>query len=85
MEQQEHATALIATPPGATIQELLKDGGMSRKEFAVKMEMSEEQTRKLIRGDAPLTPEIADALEIVLGVPAKFWNRLEAIYQQKRQ
>ena len=31
----------------------------------------------------PLTPEVAVRLETVLGVPAKFWNNLEAIYREK--
>lgn len=30
-----------------------------------------------------LTPETAVRLEMVLGVPAKFWNNLEAIYREK--
>lgn len=31
----------IATPPGATIKEQLNDRGMSQKEFAARMDMSE--------------------------------------------
>lgn len=30
-----------------------------------------------------LTPETAVRLEMVLGIPAKFWNNLEAIYREK--
>lgn len=30
-----------------------------------------------------MTPEVAVRLEIVLGVPARFWNNLEAIYREK--
>lgn len=35
----------IATPPGATIKEQLSDRGMSQKEFAAKMGMSEKRQR----------------------------------------
>jgi len=73
----------IATPPGATIKEQLNDRGMSQKEFAVRMDMSEKHISKLINGDVQLTPEVAVRLEMVLGVPAKFWNNLEAIYREK--
>lgn len=73
----------IATPPGATIKELLNDRGMSQKEFAARMDMSEKHISKLINGDVQLTPETAVRLEMVLGVPAKFWNNLEAIYREK--
>jgi len=73
----------IATPPGATIREQLKDRGMSQKEFAARMDLSEKHISKLINGEVQLTPEVAVRLETVLGVPAKFWNNLEAIYREK--
>ena len=73
----------IATPPGATIKEQLHDRGMSQKEFAARMDMSEKHISKLINGSVHLTPETAVRLEMVLGVPAKFWNNLEAIYREK--
>ena len=73
----------IATPPGATIREQLNDRGLTQKEFAVRMDMSEKHISKLINGDVQLTPETAVRLEMVLGVPAKFWNNLEVIYREK--
>lgn len=73
----------IAIPPGATIEEQLEDKNMSLKEFASKMGMPKEQIRKLMDGKTQLTPEIADRLEIVLGVPAEFWSKLETIYREK--
>jgi len=73
----------IATPPGATIKEQLNDRGMSQKEFAARMDMSTKHISKLVNGEVQLTPETAVRLEMVLGVPAKFWNNLEAIYREK--
>ena len=73
----------IATPPGATIKEQLNDRGMSQKEFSVRMDMSEKHISRLINGDVQLTPETAERLELVLGVPARFWNNLEGIYREK--
>jgi len=70
-------------PPGATIKEQLLDRGMSQKEFAARMGMSEKHISKLINGEVQLTPETAVCLEMVLGVPAKFWNNLEAIYRER--
>ena len=75
--------SFIATPPGATIKEQLNDRGMSQKEFAARMDMSEKHISKLIHGDVQLTHETAVRLEMVLGVPAKFWDNLEAIYREK--
>lgn len=40
----------IATPPGATIREQLEYRGMSQKEFASRMNMSEKHISKLING-----------------------------------
>lgn len=73
----------IATPPGATIKEQLNDRGMSQKEFAARMDMSEKHISKLINGSVQLTAETAVRLEMVLGIPAMFWNNLEAIYREK--
>lgn len=73
----------IATPPGATIKEQLEDKGISQSEFATKMEMSEESLNRLLDGRARLTSEIATKLENILGVPAKFWLNLEAVYRKK--
>lgn len=73
----------IATPPGATIKEQLDDRGMSQKEFASRMGMSEKHISNLIHGEVQLTPDVAYKLEMVLGVPAKFWSNLESIYREK--
>ena len=73
----------IATPPGATIREQLEDRGMSQKEFASRMNMSEKHISKLVNGEVQLTTDVAIRLETVLGVPAQFWIRLEAVYREK--
>lgn len=73
----------IATPPGVTIKEQLEDRGMTQKEFAVRMDMSEKHISKLINGDVQLTTDVALRLESVLGIPAQFWNNLESIYREK--
>lgn len=73
----------IATPPGATIKEQLLDRRMNQKEFATRMEISEKHISKLINGDVQLTPDVAMRLEMVLGLPAHFWNNLESIYREK--
>lgn len=73
----------IAIPPGATIKEQLLDRGMNQKEFATRMEMSEKHISRLINGEVQLTPDVAMRLEMVLGIPAHFWNNLESIYREK--
>jgi len=75
--------SFIATPPGTTIKEQLTDRGMSQKEFAVRMDMSEKHISRLINGEVQLTPDMAYRLEMVLGAPTSFWSNLEAIYREK--
>ena len=75
----------IATPPGATVKEQLQYRKMSQKEFAKRMDMSEKHISKFLNGDVALTPDMASRLELVLGLPAHFWNNLESIYREKLQ
>ena len=77
------STRYIATPPGGTITEQLEERGMTQNEFSKRMGMSEKQISQLMNGDVRVTPDMAEKLELVLGVPAGFWNNLEAIYQEK--
>jgi len=74
---------IIASPPGATIKEQLVDRGMSQKEFAQRMDMSEKHISRLVNGEVQLTPDMSTRLEMVLGMPAQFWSRLESIYREK--
>jgi len=74
---------IIASPPGATIKEQLVVRGMSQKEFAQRMDMSEKHISRLINGEVQLTPDVSTRLEMVLGMPAQFWSRLESIYREK--
>ncbi len=82
-ESRRRSRAYTAVPPGATLKEQLTDRGMSQKEFAAQMGLSEEHVSKLINGEVQLTPDMAVRLETVLGVPARFWNELEAAYRER--
>lgn len=79
----EKSRSFVAMPPGATIKEQLLDRGMSQKEFAKRMEISEKHISRLMNGEVPLTSDMAVRLEMVLGVPARFWSNLEAVYREK--
>lgn len=52
------------------------------EEFTKRIGLSERHISKLINGDTPLTHQIAQRLESVLGAPASFWDNLEAIYRE---
>lgn len=78
-----HSRTYVAIPPGARIKEQLEYRKQSQKELAARMGISEKHMSHLINGDVALTPDMAVKLEIVLGVPASFWNGLEATYREK--
>lgn len=73
----------IAIPPGATIHEQLVNRGISQKEFALRMGMTEKHISRLINGKVELTIDVAIRLENVLGIPASYWSKLESIYREK--
>lgn len=73
----------IAIPAGESIREQLSYRNMSQKEFAIRMGLSEKHVSHLLNGRVELTQSVALKLEAVLGVPASFWNNLEAIYREK--
>ncbi len=70
-----------AVPPGEKIKEQIRSKHMSQKELAARMGMSEKHISHLMNGLVELTSEAALKLETVLGVPAAFWNSLEADYR----
>lgn len=72
-----------AVPPGETIQEVMASLDMSQKEFALRLGMTAQSLNRIFKGDQPITYETANRLELATGVPASFWNNLEAKYQEQ--
>ena len=64
-----------------SFKEQLEYKGLSEKEFAAKMGLSDMYASQLINGTMQLTDDIAASLEAVLGIPARFWRKLEAEYR----
>ena len=69
-------------PPGEHLEEELEFIGMTEQELADKLGVSAQTMGEIIKGETPVTQDIADALELVLGVPAHMWVNLEARYQR---
>ncbi|GAA3443487.1 ImmA/IrrE family metallo-endopeptidase [Planomonospora venezuelensis] len=74
-----------AVPPGETIREHLDGLGMTQRELAKRLGLSTKHLNQLIQGLVPLSAEIAQRLELVTGMPARLWNRLEADYRSALQ
>jgi HTH-type transcriptional regulator/antitoxin HigA len=68
--------------PGETLQEVLELRGMSQAELAERTGRPKKTINEIIKGKAAITPETALQLELVLGIPASFWNSREQHYRE---
>lgn len=72
---------MIAIPPGETIKENMEVLGMTQKELATRMGITEKHLSNILNGKAPITYDTALNLEKVIGPSAEFWMELESGYQ----
>lgn len=68
--------------PGETLRDLLEEIGLSQSELATRMGRPKKTVSEIINGKAALTTETALQLEMVLGVPADFWNAREQHFRE---
>ncbi len=68
--------------PGETLQEVLEERDMSQDELAERTGRSGKTINAIINGKTAITPDAAQQLERVLGVPAGFWTNLERHYRE---
>jgi len=73
-----------ALPPGATLQEVLDEQGMTQSDLATRTGLSTKHINQIIKGTAPVTAETAILLERTTGVSAAVWANLESAYQVER-
>ncbi|MFZ2414560.1 MAG: HigA family addiction module antitoxin [Minisyncoccia bacterium] len=70
-----------ATPPGATLKDLLNAYHMPQIELAQRLGKNKKTINEIIQAKAIITPEIASDLATVFGTSDNFWNNLESNYQ----
>ena len=70
------------SPPGETLRDLLEEMGLSQAELATRMGRPKKTISEIMNGKAAITTETALQLEMVLGVPADFWNAREQNYRE---
>lgn len=71
----------LPVPPGDYLAQVLREKHITRREFARRLGMRPEAVRRLIVGELPITPALADDLARVTGVPADLWLALEGDYR----
>lgn len=72
-----------AVPPGETLHEVMESLEMTQKELARRLGLTEQTLIRIFKGEQPITYATANRLELVTRIPARFWNNLEAQYQEQ--
>lgn len=72
-----------AIPPGTTLEETMETLGMTQRDLADRTGLTVQTLNRIFKGEQPITYETANKLELVTGVPAGFWNNLEAQYREQ--
>ena len=57
--------------------------GMTQRDLAGRTGITVQTLNRIFKGEQPITYETANKLELVTGVPAGFWNNLEAQYREQ--
>lgn len=70
--------------PGETLLETLEALEMSQSKLAARTGLTLKHINQIVKGNAAITPSTAVAFERATGVPASFWNTLEAEYQDHK-
>ncbi len=71
-----------AVHPGETLREALEERNLSPKEFAIRTGKPIKTISNLINGKTSITPDMAVQFEKVLRIPANFWLKLQAEYDE---
>ena len=72
-----------AIPPGETLKETIEFKGMTQKELSKRTGLTVQSINRIYNGDQPINYETANKLDLVTGIPARFWNNLESKYREK--
>lgn len=66
--------------PGYYIKEIIDSEGYSVKEFADKLNISEEDLIKVLDGELNISCELASKLSLVLGTSTEYWLNIQDTY-----
>lgn len=67
--------------PGDSIQDILEEREMSFESFTTGLGISGDEARKLLRGDLPISDQLAAKLGQLFGISAQFWINREKHYR----
>lgn len=71
-----------AVAPGEFLEEWAEDEGLSQQRIAELLGYTRKHVNEIINGRAAITSDAAVRLERVTGIPAKTWQKYEAMYRE---
>ncbi len=80
---KKNANGLAAIHPGAFLRETLDELGLTQVAFAEALGVSPMRVSHLLRGDRPVTAELALRLGRALGQTPQYWLNLQTTYDLK--
>lgn len=72
----------IVFHPGETLQEKLDELGIGSTEFAVRTGKPAQTISNVLNGKSSITPEMAVLFEAITRIPASFWQKKQARYDE---
>ena len=72
----------LAIHPGETLADVIDEHDLSPSQLAEKSRLSRQVVCDIIAGTQDITTDIAQALERVFGVPARFWLNMQSRYEK---
>ncbi len=83
MKAKTPVNGLPAIHPGAFLRETLEDMGLTQVAFADAIGVSPMRVSHLLKGDRPMTAELALRLGRALGQSPQYWLNLQTTYDLK--
>lgn len=82
-KEKSENTNKILTHPGETILEVIQDREITQKELAIKTGVTEKYISTIIKGEEAISRDFAKKLELVLDIPASFWQNLQKNFDEE--
>ena len=79
-KQNENIVPFIATHPGEVLSDEIEARGLTEKEVAAELRVTDAYLGLILKGETEVTEDFAFRLEKVLGIPMRFWLTMQQNY-----
>lgn len=72
----------MVVPPIESVKDEMNARGMTQKELASRLEIKPSNLNRMFREKSAITVPFATKLESAFGIPADFWLKMQASYEE---